>query len=203
MTQLKFESICIVGVYVKFKSIFCYKKSIAQLHLIYALFLMSYLFQHFLLLILYVVKGGYGRAIQVVLMMGPESNSPFILTLKVFLRPNLEWNFLYFKLLRFVIERKDLFVFVLVQEARLVLNYGLLFVGLSFYLLTTIELIKTRGMSLFRGTSILLLSFFYFIYIGSWPDFRQPEVLLQCHSLIIETASFSRFFLGNFIHMGT
>lgn len=40
----------------KFKSIFCYKKSIAQLHLVDALFLVLDFLQHFLLLVLNIVK---------------------------------------------------------------------------------------------------------------------------------------------------
>lgn len=203
VTQLKFKSKCILGIYVKFECILRYEKSITQLHFIYTLFIVLDFVEHFFLLFLYIIKRCNRRAVQLLFILTSQRYYPSIPIRFRLLSPvKLNGYFLYFQLLGFVVEGENLLIFILLQKTWLILGKRIVLVGLGFNFLTPIALVKVGSHGLFGSASILLLSFFDLLNFRRRSCFWHSEVLFKGHSFIVEAVAFTRFFLGEFVEIG-
>lgn len=88
-------------------------------------------------------------------------------------------------MLSFILERKYLFIFLLLKKARLVVDEGLVLIDLSLDLLPAIELVKAWGDCLLGGACILLLGLLDLLVVKAGSHFGEAKVLLECHAPII------------------
>lgn len=105
-------------------------------------------------------------------------------------------------MLGLILERENLLIFLLLQEAGLVIDEGLVLVDLGLDLLPAMKLVEAWRDCLLRGACILLLSLLNLLVLKSGSHFRETKVLLEGHAPVVKTIGLANFFLRRFVDTG-